>query len=117
MPHRSFAIGRHKIELKYGMTNIRALLAHNIKKRREKLGISQAKLAEKADTSTNYIAQIEQQNKFPSSEMLERLAVALEIDTPELFSLGPFPIEAIQRFNEGIKADIEKRIEQLIKSK
>jgi transcriptional regulator with XRE-family HTH domain len=116
MPYRSFAIGRHKIELLYGMTDIRALLAYNIKKRREKLGISQAKLAERVDTSTNYIAQIEQRYKFPSSEMLERLAAALEIDSPELFSSAPFPVEAIQQFQEGIKADIEKRIERLIKS-
>jgi transcriptional regulator with XRE-family HTH domain len=98
------------------MTNLRALLAHNIKKRREKLGISQAKLAEKADTSTNYIAQIEQQLKFPSSEMLERIAAALEFDTTELFSAGPFPVEAIQQFQEGVRADVEKRIERLMKA-
>jgi len=48
--------------------------------------------------------------------MLERLAIALEIDTPELFSAVPFPVEAIQQFHEGIKADVEKRIERLIKS-
>ncbi|MCL2759826.1 MAG: helix-turn-helix domain-containing protein [Treponema sp.] len=98
------------------MTNLRALLAQNIKKRREKLGISQAKLAEKADTSTNYIAQIEQQNKFPSSEMLERIALALEFDSSELFSVGPYPVKALQKFQEGVKADIENRLEKLIKS-
>ncbi|MDR0302184.1 MAG: helix-turn-helix domain-containing protein [Treponema sp.] len=98
------------------MTNLRALLSHNIKKRREKLGISQAKLAEKADTSANYIAQIEQQNKFPSSEMLERIAVALEFDSPELFAVGPFSMDAIQQFQEGVKVDVEKRIERLMKS-
>jgi transcriptional regulator with XRE-family HTH domain len=98
------------------MTSLRALLSHNIKKRREKLGISQAKLAEKADTSTNYIAQIEQQVRFPSSEMLERIAIALDIDSPELFSSGPFTVESIQQFQDGIKADVEKRIERLMKS-
>jgi transcriptional regulator with XRE-family HTH domain len=98
------------------MTSLRTLLSYNIKKRREKLGISQAKLAERADTSTHYIAQIEQQNRFPSSEMLERIAFALEIDSPELFSSVPFPVEAIQQFHEGIKADVEKRIERLMKS-
>jgi transcriptional regulator with XRE-family HTH domain len=98
------------------MTSLRALLSRNIKKRREKLGISQAKLAEKVDTSTNYIAQIEQQSRFPSSEMLERIAVALEFDSWELFSVGPFPPEALQQFQEGVKADIEKRVEKLMKS-
>jgi len=118
MSYRRFTIGYYKIELKYGMTNIRALLSYNIKRKRELLGISQAKLAERVNTSTNYIAQIEQQSKFPSSEMLERLAAALEIDSPELFSaVGPFPVEAIQQFHEGIKADINKRLENLMNSK
>ena len=104
------------LSLKYGMTNLRALLAKNIKKRREKLGISQAKLAEKAGTSSNYIAQIEQQSKFPSSEMLERLALALEFDSAELFAIGPFPADALQKFQDGIKTDIDNRIDRLIKS-
>jgi transcriptional regulator with XRE-family HTH domain len=116
MSYCRFASGYYKIELKHEMTNLKALLSYNIKKRREKLGISQANLAERADTSTNYIAQIEQQNRFPSSEMLERLAAALEFDSPELFSSGPFPVEAIQQFHEGIKADVDKRIERLMKS-
>jgi transcriptional regulator with XRE-family HTH domain len=64
---------------------------------------------------TNYIAQIEQQNRFPSSEMLERIAAALKFDSPELFSTGPFPVEALIQLQEGVKADIEERIESLIK--
>jgi transcriptional regulator with XRE-family HTH domain len=99
------------------MTNLRFLLSSNIKKRRKVLGISQALLAEKVDTSTHYIAQIEQQNRFPSSEMLERIAAALEFDSFELFSVGPFPVEAIQQFQDGVQADVEKRLERLMKSK
>ena len=99
------------------MTTLRALLASNIKKRRKILGISQAVLAERVQTSTHYIAQIEQQNKFPSSEMLERIAEALEFDNWELFSAGPYSAEAIQRFQEGLKADIEERLENLFKGK
>ncbi|MDR1838608.1 MAG: helix-turn-helix domain-containing protein [Treponema sp.] len=98
------------------MTNLRALLASNIKKRRKILGISQAVLAERVRTSTHYIAQIEQQNKFPSAEMLERIAKALEFDSWELFSAGPYSAEAIQRFQEGLKADIEERLENLFKT-
>ena len=98
------------------MTSLRALLADNIKKRRKVLGISQAVLAERADISTHHIAQIEQQNKFPSAELLERIAGALEFDNWELFSAGPYSAEAIQRFQEGLKADIEERLENLFKS-
>jgi len=97
------------------MTNLRILLSDNIKKRREKLGISQAQLAEKANTSTNYIAQIEQQIRFPSVEMLERIAKALEFDSAELFYTGPYSAEAIKRFQEGLKADFEERLESLFK--
>jgi len=84
------------------------------------LGISQATLAEKVETSTHYISQIERKTKFPSVEMLERIAVALEFDTPELFSVAPFPPDAIKEFQEGVKADIssiEGRLVNLIQSK
>lgn len=67
------------------MTNIRELLASNLKSFRSARGWSQAKLAEKTGTSTQYIGMIETKIKFPSSEMLQRLALALKIDPAELF--------------------------------
>jgi len=60
------------------MTSLRAILANNIREKRNALGISQGKLAEKISTSSHYISQIEQKNKFPSPEMLERIAAALK---------------------------------------
>ena len=92
------------------MTSLRSLLSHNIKEHRQILGITQEKLAEKAKTSTHYIGQIELGNKFPSPEMLERIAGALEIDSPQLFSMGSFPAEAIRLFQEGLLADVETAI-------
>ena len=68
------------------MTNIREILAKNMKAYRNALGLSQARLAEKANTSTHYIGMIETKNNFPTPEMLERIAVALGIDTLNLFS-------------------------------
>jgi len=49
-------------------------------------------------------------NKFPSPEMLERIANALEIDSPQLFSMDSFSNKAIKRFQEGILADLESAI-------
>ena len=72
------------------------------------MGISQAKLAEKVDTSTHYIAQIEQMNKFPSVEMLERIAAALEMDSPELFSTEVFTDEAIKCIQDKVQADLDE---------
>jgi len=99
------------------MTNLRTLLAYNIKERRRILGISQSKLAEKVATSTHYIGQIEQKNKFPSPEMLERIATALEIDSPQLFSMDSFSNEAIKRFQEGVMADLNNAVTLAVDSR
>ena len=58
-----------------------------IANKRKKLGLSQAKLAEKADVTDNYIALIETGKRFPSVEMIERIADVLQKDTVELFAL------------------------------
>ena len=67
------------------MTNIREVLAVNLKKYRQARGWSQAKLAEKVGTSTQYIGTLEIKGKFPSSEMVHKLAGALGVDPTELF--------------------------------
>jgi transcriptional regulator with XRE-family HTH domain len=85
-----------------------------MKEKRRVLAISQEKLAEKVGTSINYISQIEQENKFPSPEMLERIAQALEIDTPQLFSMESFSNEAIKRFQEGVMADLGKAVTAVV---
>jgi transcriptional regulator with XRE-family HTH domain len=68
------------------MTNIRQLLALNMRHNRQSLELSQAKLAERIGTATNYISKIESEKQFPSVKMLEKIAAALNIDTAELFS-------------------------------
>jgi transcriptional regulator with XRE-family HTH domain len=88
-----------------------------MKNRRRILGISQANLAERVGTSTHYIGQIELGNKFPSPEMMERIAAALEIDSPQLFSMDSFSSEAIRRFQEGILADLGIAITQAVDSR
>jgi len=99
------------------MTSLRALLSHNIKEQRRRLGITQAILAEKVETSTHYIGQIELGNKFPTPEMLERIAAALEIDSPQLFSMNSFPTEIIKQFQEGLLADVETAVVSAISSR
>ena len=71
------------------MTNIRELLGSNIKAYRKDLGISQEKLAEMINMATNYLGLLESGKKFPSADMIERIAAALGKDTPELFALTP----------------------------
>jgi transcriptional regulator with XRE-family HTH domain len=96
------------------MTSLRALLAHNMKEKRRILDISQARLAERVSTSTHYIGQIELGNKFPSPDMLERIASALEIDSPELFSMTSFPLESMRQFQEGVLSSLEKAVSAIV---
>lgn len=107
------------------MTDLRKLLAHNMKERRRTLKITQHKLAQRAETSAYYIAMIETQRKYPSPEMMQRIAAGLELDTPELFSMKTFPAETIRKYQKEVLKVIgqvanqmlEHKLEQLIKKK
>jgi len=72
------------IYLQY-MTNIQRVLGFNVRKLRLAKGMTQAALADKAGTVGNYIALIENAVKFPSADMIERLASALDVDSVILF--------------------------------
>jgi transcriptional regulator with XRE-family HTH domain len=95
------------------MTNIRDLLAFNMKERRQTLKLSQARLAERVGTSTNYIVAIECKKKFPGPDMLERIASGLEIDTPDLFSTRWYPSKT-QGNLQGLRNQIIADISQVI---
>lgn len=66
---------------------IQECLAQNLKFYRKRKNLSQSQLAERADTSTNYIANIETGKKYPSPKTLEKIANALEIRAIDLFQL------------------------------
>ena len=62
------------------MTEVQSVLAYNIKKYRNTKGLTQEQLAEKAETSTNYLGSIETGKKYPSPQMIDKLAKA-DIET------------------------------------
>jgi transcriptional regulator with XRE-family HTH domain len=97
------------------MTNLRKVLAVNMRKRRKALGFSQAMLAEKANTAPTYIAMIELEKKFPSVEMLERIAAALAMDTTELFSIKPLSEDSLKKLHKSVLSDFEKIIAKKLK--
>ena len=106
------------------MTDIRQVLADNMKKHRKIQKLSQAKLAERINTATCYIARIEIGKNFPSPGMLERIALALNVDTPDLFAsrnvtfttqsnisverLYPDLLEDFKKFEKTIIGRLEK---------
>ena len=95
-------------------SSLRQILAMNIKKRRYILGLSQAKLAEAANIATAYVAMIELEKKFPSVEVLERIAHALNIDPPELFSKACYPSEAVKELHKSVLHGIEQVVKNHI---
>jgi len=96
------------------MMNIRQVLAENLKLYRHALGWSQATLAEKVDSNTSYIGMIEICKKFPSLEMIEKLAAALGIDSAFLFYKRGVPSETMNSLKIVALTEIEDLIGRFI---
>jgi len=98
------------------MEKLRDILANNLKSYRHKLGLSQAKLAEKAGISTQYIAMIELSRQFPTPEMFEKIAEALEIEAYELFAVPVSPENAMERLHKDIIKEIRQVIVEVLEN-
>jgi len=68
---------------------IQELFIINLKAYRKRRGISQMQLADLCDSSTGYIGEIETGKRFPSVNMIEKIAEALEIESWNLFKNEP----------------------------
>ena len=97
------------------MVSIREILALNLKEYRRKSGFTQEKLAEKAGISANYLSMVEISRKFPTPEMLDRLAQTLNIQTFQLFDPSATSEGALLHLEQGIVENIEKVVKTTIK--
>jgi transcriptional regulator with XRE-family HTH domain len=97
------------------MVSIREILALNLKKYRHKSGFTQEKLAEKAGISANYLSMVEISRKFPTPEMLDRLAQTLGMQTFQLFDPSVKLDSALQHLEQSIVENVEKVIRINIK--
>ena len=96
------------------MQTVREIFAKNLKENRRKCGFSQEKLAEKAGISIHYLAMIETAHNFPKSEVIERLAHALEIEVHELFVVNCSPADELKKLHRAIISDIKQTIAESI---
>jgi transcriptional regulator with XRE-family HTH domain len=101
--------------MEYNEDSIRDILARNIKENRRKNGLSQDKLAEKAGISTPFVAMIEVSRKFPTPDVLDRIADALNIKTWQLFSVPPPLSEEMERLHQDIVKNIEEVVFNAVK--
>lgn len=65
--------------------DLRSVFIANVKKYRKEQNLSQMNLADKVGTSTSYLGEIEIGKKFPSIEMIQKIADALKVQPFKLF--------------------------------
>lgn len=63
---------------------LRLIFRNNVKFYRKQLKLSQEKLAELSDLSTNYIGDIERTNRKVTIDTIEKVAKGLNVDPPLL---------------------------------
>jgi len=97
------------------MKQPRDIFARNLREKRRKCGFSQEKLAEKVNVSTHHIAMIELARNFPTSELIERIAKALNVKIYEMFMENNSGNEELGRLRLGIKADTKQLFDEFIK--
>ena len=107
---------------------LKQVFVQNLKEFRKKEGFSQMKLAECCNTTTSYIGHIETGLKFPSMDMIEKMAEILRIE-PYLFfknqmkqdagdseNIYPkLPVSMKDEINNEIDLSISKVIKEILK--
>ena len=94
----------------YGLvTELHRNLIRVMKRRRKALALSQAMLAEKAGISSGYVGEVEMGRKYPSPEILEQIAAALEVRPYRLLMSDEDVAEAAGREAVYAAADSLKR--------
>ena len=99
--------------------SLRQIFIRNLKEFRKRENLSQMKLSECCNASIGYISEIEMGRKFPSVEMIDKIAEVLRIEPYRLFkeywtqpedSKDTCPFMASYVRNE-IKSRIKKQME------
>ena len=66
--------------------SLRAILARNLRMLRQAKGLSQEELAARAEVTSNYISSLEREEYAASVDVIERLAVALDVQPAAFFA-------------------------------
>jgi len=94
--------------------SLREIFAKNLRENRRKCGFSQEKLAEKSGISTQYLAMMEIARKFPTSEVLKRIAGALSIKVYELFLIDHSPREELELLRQDIISEMRQTFGDIV---
>jgi len=96
------------------MALLKDIFVKNLKKFRKKSGFTQAKLAEKVNVSTHHIGMIEMSRNYPTFDLVERIANALQIEIYELFLDPLSPGNELQKLRQEIKGDTRQLLDEFL---
>lgn len=91
----------------------KAALSMNLKRLREVRGLTQEEMTERAKISRNYLVELIKGVKFPSAEVLDRIAAALGVAVSELFSVDASTFERV-RFNQEVRKRLHSSLDLAI---
>jgi len=97
---------------------LKQVFVQNLKEFRKKEGISQMKLAEYCGTAHSYFGEIEAGRKFPSMDLIEKIARILRIE-PYLFfksRTGNSTLTEIEQVNVRMPHSSKKQLQKQVKA-
>jgi len=96
------------------MKRLGTIFIKNLKEYRKKCGFTQAQLAEKVKVTPNYIGMLEMGRNFPATDLIERIAKALNIEMYELFVETSSPTKELEKLRQDIMLEIKKTITETV---
>jgi transcriptional regulator with XRE-family HTH domain len=95
------------------MTDPRRLVGYNIRLLRKEHKLTQEKLSEKVGITPNHLGLIEAGKKFPTAELLMKIAAQFNVDTPILFSVDGYAANILQELQADFLKDLGEEARQL----
>jgi transcriptional regulator with XRE-family HTH domain len=96
------------------MERLGDILAKNMKEHRRRRGLTQEKLAELVNVSTHHIGMIELARNFPTLDLVERIADALDIEIYRLFMEPHSPNEELKQLRREIRDDMKQLLDEFL---
>jgi transcriptional regulator with XRE-family HTH domain len=97
----------------------RAILSRNIKRYRDRIGLSQLHLALELGISTSFLSDIETGKKWVSAQTLSQIAKALKIEVYELFkpeqNIRDDVSVAIAKYLDAVDDSFIKSVEEAVR--
>jgi len=95
---------------------LKQIFVQNLREFRKKEGLSQMKLAEYCDTATSYIGDIEIGRRFPSLDLIEKMAHVLRIEPYHFFKSQTDHVSDTESLFPRLPNSMKKQIRTQIKT-